>query len=72
MIRHKARWLLAALLWLAVLSACASQDAERAATDTEISAASWEKHMRAGITAYQQGRYAEAERQAERRARRHK
>ncbi len=63
MIRHVAGWYLVGLLWLAVLSACASQDAERAATDTETSAASWEEHMRAGMTAYQQGHYAETERQ---------
>ncbi len=63
MIKHKARWLLAGLLWLAVLSACAPQDAERAATDAETSVASWKEHMLAGETAYRQGRYAEAERQ---------
>jgi len=63
MIKHEAKWLLAGLLWLAVLSACAPQDAERAATDTETSVAAWEEHMRAAGTAYQRGRYAEAERQ---------
>jgi tetratricopeptide (TPR) repeat protein len=63
MITHIARWSLAALLCLALLSACDSQDAESAATDTETNATSWEEHMRAGITAYRQGRYAEAERQ---------
>ncbi len=63
MIRYEATWLLVGLVWVAFLSGCASQGAERAATDTKTSAASWEEHMRAGITAYRQGRYAEAERQ---------
>ncbi len=62
-IRVRSKLVLAVLVCLGLLSACDDQDAERAAADTKASAASWEEHMRAGLTAYQQGRYAEAERQ---------
>ena len=46
MIRHEARWLLAALLWVVLLSACDAQDDKGAATDAAISAAQRGDYLR--------------------------
>ncbi len=50
MIATKSIRVLAGLLWLLLWPA-----------DAVAQQADWERHMRAGLTAYQQGRYAEAE-----------
>ncbi len=50
MLKHKARWLLAGLLGLALLSAC------ELGGDKE-----WEKYNSAGMQAYEQGDYSDAE-----------